>query len=64
MERRAFDLENTFHIMFETYKDKKNNESLGKNPQNYEGVCNETCIYEQKPMKIDDFKEADKKKVK
>lgn len=50
--------------MFKTYKDKKNIESLGKNLQNYEDVRNETCVYEEKPIKIDDFKEAEEKEVK
>ena len=37
--------------MFKTYKDKKNIESLGRNLQNYENVCNKTDAYEQKPVK-------------
>ena len=37
---------------------------MGKNPQNYESVHNETCVYEQKPIKIDDFNEAYEKEVK
>ena len=37
---------------------------LGKNPQKYERVCNETSVYEQKPIKIDDFNEAEKKEIK
>ena len=47
--------------MFKTYKDKKNIDSLGKNPQNYESVPNETSVYEQKPTKIDEFNEAEEK---
>ena len=39
-------------------------ESLGKNPQNYENICNETCAFEQKLIKIDDFNEAEEKEVK
>ena len=50
--------------MFKTYKDKNNIESLGKNPQNHENVRNETDVYEQKPIKIDDFNEAEEKEVK
>ena len=38
-----------------------NIESLGKNPQSYENVHNETDIYEQKPIKIGDFNEAKEK---
>ena len=50
--------------MLKTYKGKKNIESLGKNPQNYEKVfCNETDVYEQKPIKIDDFNEAEEKEI-
>ena len=37
---------------------------LGKNSQKYEGVCNETSVYEQKPIKIDDFNEAEEKEIK
>ena len=37
---------------------------LGNNPQKYERVCNETSVYEQKPIKIDDFNEAEKKEIK
>ena len=50
--------------MFKTYKDKKNIDSLGKNPQNYESVPNETSVYEQKPTKINEFNEAEEKEVK
>ena len=63
-ERRGLNLKSTFHIMFKTYKDKNNIESLGKNPQNHENVRNETDVYEQKPIKIDDFNEAEEKEVK
>ena len=37
---------------------------LGKNTQNYEDIRNETYVYEQKPLKIDDFNEAEEKEVK
>ena len=50
-KRRGFNLKSTFHIMFKTYKDKKNIESLGKIPQSYENVRNETDVYEQKTNK-------------
>ena len=50
--------------MFKTYRDKKNIDSLGKNPHNYESVCNETSVYEQKSTKIDDFNDAEEKEVK
>ena len=50
--------------MFKTYKDKKKIESLGKNPQNYQSVHNESCVYKQKPIKMDDFNKAEEKEVK
>ena len=50
--------------MFKTYKDKKNIESLGKHPQNYENVHNETDVYKQKAIKIDDFNEVKEKEIK
>ena len=50
--------------MFKTYKDKKNIESLGKNPQSYENVSNKTDVYEQTPIKINDFNEAQEKEMK
>ena len=37
---------------------------MGKNFQNYESVYNETSAYEQKPIKTDDFNEAEEKEVK
>ena len=57
-EKRGFDLKSNFHIIFKTYKDKKQLESsLGKNLDNYESIRNETYTYEQKPINVDDFKE-------
>ena len=47
-----------------TDKKKKKKEQLGKNSQNYESVYNETSAYEQKPIKTDDFNEAEEKEVK
>ena len=64
MERRDFNLKSTFHIIFKTYKDKKKIESLGKNLPNYEDIRDETCVYEQKPIKIDDFNKIEEKEVK
>ena len=37
---------------------------LSKNPQSHEGVRNEVSVYEQKPIKIDDFNEIEEKKIK
>ena len=63
-ERRGFNLKSNFHIIFKTYKDKKNVESsLGKNSYNYEGVQDETFVYEQKPIEIDGFYETEEKIV-
>ena len=50
--------------MFKTYQDKKNIDILGKNPNNYEGVRDETPVHEQKPIKIDEFNKAEEKEVK
>ena len=64
-EIRDFDLKSNFRIIFKTYKDKRQLESsLGKNPENYETVPNETNIYEQKPINVDDFNEVEEKEVK
>ena len=64
-EKRGFDLKSTFHIIFKTYKDNKQLEnSLGKNPENYESIPNETCFYEQKPISVDDFNKVKEKEVK
>ena len=63
-ECRGFKLSSTFHIIFKIYKDKKNIESLGKNPPNYKNVHNETDVYEQKPIKIDDFNKGEENKTK
>ena len=53
-EKLGFDLKSNFHIISKTYKDKKQLESsLGKNPESYENIRNETNIYEQKPINID-----------
>ena len=38
--------------------------SLGKNPENYESIRDETNIYEQKPINVDDFNEVKEKEVK
>ena len=58
-------MKSNFHIIFRTHKDKKQLESsLGKNPENYESICNETYTYEQKPINVDDFNEVEEKEVK
>ena len=64
-EIRGFDLKSNFRIIFKTYKDKRQlASSLGKNPENYETIPNETNIYEQKPINVDDFNEVEEKEVK
>ena len=42
----------------------KKKSTIEKNPQNYESIHNETCVYEQKPIKIVDFHETEEKKLK
>ena len=65
IEKRGFDLKSNFHIIFKTYKDKKKlDSSLGKNPENYQSIRNETNIYEQKPINIDNFNETEENEVK
>ena len=65
-------MKSTFHIIFKTYKDEKKKnkkikkvkiEQLGRSPQNYESVHKETSACEQKPVKIDDFNEAEEMKL-
>ena len=63
-ERREFDLKSSFHIMFKTYKRKKKMNLLGKSPKNYEEISNDVLVYEQKPIKIDNFNEAEQKEIK
>ena len=63
-EQREFDLKSSFHIMFKTYKRKKKMKLLGKIPKNYEEISNDVLVYEQKPIKIDNFNEAEQKEIK
>ena len=64
-ERRSFDLKSNFHIIFKMYKDQKKLEiSLAKNLENYETIRNETSVFKQKPIKIDNFKEIEEKEIK
>ena len=64
-EKRGFDLKSNFHIMFKTYKDKiLMEQSIGKNPANYETIRKETNIYEQKPVNIDNFNDSEEAEVK
>ena len=64
-EKRGFDLKSNFHIIFKAYKDKKQlGRSLRKNPNNYESIRDETNIFEQKPINIDQFNETAETEVK
>ena len=64
-EKHGSDLKSNFHIIFKTYKDKKHLESsLGKTPENYKNIHNETNIYEEKPINLNDFNEVEEKEVK
>ena len=64
-QKGGFDLKSNFHIIFQTYKDKKQLESsLGKNLEIHENIHKETNICEQKPLTIDDFNEFEEKEVK
>ena len=47
------------------YKDQKRLEiSLAKNLENYETIRNETSVFKQKPIKVDNFKEIEEKEIK
>ena len=47
------------------YKDQKKLEiSLAKNLENYETIRNETSVFKQKTIKIDNFKEIEEKEIK
>ena len=37
---------------------------MGKKPQNYKNAHAETSVFEQKPIKIDDFNEFEEREVK
>ena len=64
LKKRGFDLKSNFHIIFKTYKDKKKwKRSLGKNLENYGTIRNETNIYEQKPVSIDEFSDVEETEV-
>ena len=48
-------IERAISILSLKHKGKTNWEvSLAKNPENYEKICHETNIYEQKPISIDE----------
>ena len=37
---------------------------LGKNPENYETTRNDTCVFEQKPIKVENFNKIEQRQVK
>ena len=37
---------------------------FGKNPDNYETTRNDTCVFEQKPIKVENFKKIEQRHVK
>ena len=63
MKRRGFDLKSTFQLVFKTYNSKKKLEHLGNEPSNFTKERNETFKFEQKPLEIDDFNNAEREKV-
>ena len=63
-ERRGFELKRPSTLYLKLSKTRKNWKLLGKIKKNYEDILNETCVYEQKPIKIDKFNKAKEKEVK
>ena len=66
-EKRGFDLKSNFHILFKAYRDKMmmRQQSIAKNPVNYEQQQNETCEFEQKPIKsFNQFSDSEEQEVK
>ena len=37
---------------------------LEKNPENYETTRNDTCVFEQKPIKVENFNKTEQRQVK
>ena len=65
-EKRGFDLKSNFHILLKAYRDKMmmRQHSLAKNSANYKQQ-NETCEFEQKPIKnFDQFSNNEEQEVK
>ena len=58
-------MKSNFHIILKTYKGKKQLEiSRWKNPENYETIRNETSVFEQKPIKVDDLNKIEETRKK
>ena len=64
-KKRGFDLKSNFHTIFKAYKQTKKSweVSLGKNTEKYESRRNETNIYEQKPINVDEFNDVEENEV-
>ena len=52
------------HYIYDLQGQEKLGASLGKNLNDCEEIRNETYVYEQKHVKIDDFNETEEKQVK
>ena len=64
IERTWFRFEKQFsHYLQNIQIQKKLENFLGKNPENFETIRNETNIYEQKLVNVDDFNGAEEKEV-
>ena len=63
-EKRGFDLKSNFHILFKTYRDKMQIQSLGKSHINYQTVRKEIHAFKQKLMIADDFNDAEEAEMK
>ena len=66
-EKRGFNLKSNFHIMFKSYRNKMmiQQQTLAKNPVNYENEHKETREFEQKPIKnFDEFSDSEEQEIK
>ena len=67
-EKRGFDLKSNFHVMFKTYCDKmmiRQPQATAENIENYEKERQETCEFEQKPIKnFDQFSDSEEQQIK
>ena len=66
-EKRGFDLKSNFHILFKAYRNNMmmRQQSIAKTPVNYEQQQNETCEFEQKPIKsFNQFSDSEEQEVK
>ena len=57
-------MKSNFHILFKTYRDKMQIQSLGKSHINYQTVRKETHVFKQKLMIADDFNDAEEAEMK